>query len=284
MNTKNISDVLMDSLPFIQQFRHKIMVIKYGGAAQINPALKESFARDIALLYMLGIELIIVHGGGKDVNAMLERLQVESSFQNGVRLTSAEAMDVVEMVLSGKINKELSDFLNLHGARAVGISGKDGRLFGARVMDIGGNKEHFTGEITQVDIALLQHLLKGGYVPVISSIAYGKEVQDHRGFNINADFVACEIAKAMRASKVIFLTDTKGVLDASGELISSINEEHFARLRENGVITGGMIPKIHACLQCVKSGVQKAHIIDGRIPHSIILELFTSGGIGTEIC
>lgn len=283
MNTQNISEIILDSLPFIQQFRHKVMVIKYGGAAQVNLELKEGFARDIALLYMLGIKVVIVHGGGRDVNAMLERLEIPSEFKNGVRITQKEAMSAVEMVLSGSVNKELSNFLNAYGAKAVGISGKDGGIFEAKEMEIEGVSGHYTGEITKVDSTLLELLLQGGYIPVVSSIAYG-EGKSHRGYNVNADFVACEIAKAMKASKVIFLTDTKGVLDSQGNLISSINQGEFERLCKDGVITGGMIPKISSCLECIKNGVQKAHIIDGRIEHSIILELFTSGGIGTEIC
>lgn len=283
MNTDNISEIILDSLPFIQQFRHKVMVVKYGGAAQINPELKEKFTRDVALLHTLGVKTIIVHGGGKDVSAMLERLNIESKFQNGVRITQEEAMRVVEMVLSGSINKELVNLLNYHGVKAVGISGKDGMSFGAKEMGLGILKGHYTGEITQVDTSFLTFLLEGGYVPVVSSIAYG-ENKEHLGYNINADFVACEIAKAMKASKIIFLTDTRGVLDASGELIPSIDEKSFQKLCDDGVITGGMIPKIQSCLECVRNGVQKAHIIDGRMIHGIILELFTSGGVGTEIC
>ncbi len=283
MNTKNISEIILNSLPFIQQFRHKTMVIKYGGAAQLNLELKEGFARDIAILYMLGIKVVIVHGGGREVNAMLERLNIPSEFKNGVRLTQEEAIGAVEMVLSGSVNKELSSFLNSYGAKAVGISGKDGGVFGAREMPLEGINGHYTGEITKVDTSLLELLLQGGFIPVVSSIAYG-EGKSHKGYNVNADFVACEIAKAMKASKIIFLTDTKGVLDSHGNLISSINQVEFERLRKDGVITGGMIPKISSCLECIKNGVQKAHIIDGRIEHSIILELFTSSGIGTEIC
>ena len=283
MNPKNISEILLDSLPFIKQFRHQVMVLKYGGAAQINPVLKESFARDVALLYMLGIKVIIVHGGGKDINLMLERLQIKTEFINGIRVTNQEAMEVAEMVLSGKINKELTDLLNTHGAKAVGLSGKDGRIFGAKPMELEGisAEEHFTGEIQETDSHLLELLVNGGFVPVVSPVAYG---QNHKGYNINADFVACSIAKSMRASKVIFMTDTKGVLDQEGNLISSISEVSFKKLREQGVITGGMIPKISSCLECVRSGVKKAHIIDGRLQHSILLELFTSNGIGTEIC
>lgn len=277
LNSRGVIDILLDSLPFIQQFQNQIMVIKYGGAAQINPDLKLGFAKDVALLRLLGIKVVIVHGGGKDINAMLDRLQIQSEFVNGVRVTSKEAMPVVEMVLSGNINKELCDFLNTHGAKAIGISGKDGHLFGAVSQD-----GDYTGKITKVNPEMLHLLLDGGFVPIIAPIAYGEGVK-HLGFNINADYVACEIAKALNASKIIFLTDTKGVLNQDGELIPSINEALFNQLRDSGVITGGMIPKLSSCLECVKHNVKKAHIIDGRVEHSILLELFTSGGIGTEI-
>lgn len=281
---KDTTDILLDSLPFIQQFRHSTMVIKYGGAAQINPALKESFAKDVALLHLLGINIIIVHGGGKDITAMLDRLKIPSEFVHGVRVTTKEAMPIVEMVLGG-INKELSNFLNTHGTQAVGINGKDGRLLVAKSERLENGAHSFTGQITQVNTALIKHLLAGGFIPIIAPIACGDGGEDMGlGYNINADYAACEIAKALNASKVIFLTDTKGVLDQNNELIASINEEKFLALKNQGVITGGMIPKIHSCLECTKNSVQKAHIIDGRIEHSLLLELFTSGGIGTEIC
>lgn len=276
MDSKHTTDILLDSLPFIQQFRHKIIVIKYGGSVQINPELKENFAKDIALLHLLGVKIIIVHGGGKDINVMLDKLQIESEFINGVRYTTKEAMPIVEMVLSGNINKELSNFLNQHGTKAIGISGKDGKTFKAI-----GQDDSFTGKITEVNTNLLDLLLDGDFIPVVAPIAYGEN--NALGYNINADYVACEIAKAMHALRIIFLTDTRGVLDDNKELIPSINTEIFNQLKQKNIITGGMIPKIQSCLECVSNGVEKAHIIDGRIRHSILLELFTSGGIGTEI-
>ncbi|WP_104697585.1 MULTISPECIES: acetylglutamate kinase [unclassified Helicobacter] len=276
MDSKYTTDILLDSLPFIKQFRHKTIVIKYGGSVQINPELKENFAKDISLLHLLGIRIIIVHGGGKDINIMLDKLQIQSEFINGIRYTTKEAMPIVEMVLSGNINKELSNFLNQHGTKAIGISGKDGKTFKA----ISQNNS-FTGEITEVNTDLLKLLLDGEFIPVVAPIAYGDD--NPLGYNINADYVACEIAKAMNALKIIFLTDTQGVLDDKKELIPSINKEDFIQLKQKNIITGGMIPKIQSCLECVSSGVEKAHIIDGRIKHSILLELFTSGGIGTEI-
>lgn len=255
-----------------------MIVIKYGGSAQANPRLKEQFAKNVVMMYMLGIKPIIVHGGGKDISEMLDILNIKSEFIDGHRITTQESMPIVEMVLSGSINKELTAFLNHHGIKAVGISGKDGGIFEA----ISKEEFSYTGKITRVDISLLTALLQNGFVPVIAPVAGSSEV-NHPGYNINADMVACEIAKSLNAFKVIFLTDTKGVLDAQGNLFSALNEEKILELKKLGVITGGMLPKIEACLECIKSGVQKVHIIDGRIEHSLLLELFTSKGIGTEI-
>lgn len=275
-----IADILVDSIPFIQEFRGSVVVIKYGGSAQQNLRLKENFAKDIILLYMLGIKPVIIHGGGKKITEMLDLLGIESTFKDGVRVTSKEAMKVVEMVLSGDINRELTFFFSHFGIKAVGISGKDGALFRAVPKDNGAFG--FTGEITEVNTELLEKLLGDGFVPVIAPIASGGSVE-HCGFNINADSVACEIAKALGAEKAIFLTDTKGVLDENGEVIPTLTPERALKYKESGAISGGMIPKIDACVGCVKSGVKKVHIIDGRIPHSILLEIFTSKGIGTQI-
>ncbi|PAF48091.1 acetylglutamate kinase [Helicobacter sp. 12S02634-8] len=275
-----IADILLDSLPFIKVFRNQIVVIKYGGSAQVNPKLKEQFAKDVVMMYMLGIKPIIVHGGGKDITTMLGRLGIESEFIEGYRVSTQESMPIIEMVLSGNINKELSAFLNHQGIKAVGLSGKDGGLFEARPKD--GGKLGYTGEITQVDTTLLATLLEKGFVPVIAPIAGGEGI-GHLGYNINADIVACEIAKSLQAFRVVFLTDTKGVLDAQGQLIPTLTKEQIHTLKANGVIIGGMLPKLEASLQCIENGVQKVHIIDGRIEHSLLLELFTSTGIGTEI-
>ncbi|PAF43613.1 acetylglutamate kinase [Helicobacter sp. 11S02596-1] len=273
-----IADILLDSLPFIRVFRGKVVVIKYGGSAQVNPRLKEQFAKDVVMMYMLGIKPVIIHGGGKDVSKMLETLHIPTEFIDGHRVTTQESMPVVEMVLSGRINKELSTFLNHHGIKAVGVSGKDGGLFEAVSKD----GSDYTGKITHVDVSLLTTLLDNGFVPVIAPIAGSCEA-NHPGYNINADLVACEIAKSLNAFKVVFLTDTKGVLDAGGSLLPTLNEEKILQLTKQGVIAGGMLPKMQACLECVKNGVQKVHIIDGRVEHSLLLELFTSAGVGTEI-
>ncbi|WP_394950585.1 acetylglutamate kinase [uncultured Helicobacter sp.] len=275
---QKIVNVLLESIPFIRAFREEIIVIKYGGAAQLNPNLKENFALDLVLMYMVGIRPVVVHGGGKRIDEMLAKLEIQSHFLDGYRVTSKECMQVVEMVLSGEINKELTAFLNLHGARAVGISGKDGMMLSARAKDNGAFG--YTGEITSVNTQLLEKLLHEGFVPIIAPIASG---EDSVGYNINADIAACEIAKALQASKIIFLSDIPGVLDERKELISSLTPCAIESLQERGVISGGMIPKLEACVGCVQHGVKKAHIIDGRIEHSLLLELFTKEGIGTQI-
>ncbi|MDE6886040.1 MAG: acetylglutamate kinase [Helicobacteraceae bacterium] len=281
MNGKiKIANILVDSIPFIQEFRNSTIVIKYGGSAQQNLELKENFAKDIILLYMLGIRIVIVHGGGSKITQMLESLKIESKFINGIRVTSKEAMKVVEMVLNGDINRELTFFFNLNKIKAVGISGKDAGLLQAKPLDF--DTFGFSGEITKVDTKILIKLLDDGFLPVVAPIASGDNLE-HPGFNINADSAACEIAKALNANKVIFLTDTKGVLDENSELIPTLTPQSAKKYKDLNIITGGMIPKIDACVSCVKNGVQKVHIIDGRILHSILLELFTTQGIGTQI-
>lgn len=272
--------ILLDSLPFIRIFRGKIIVIKYGGAAQSSPELKEKFALDIVIMYMLGLKPVIIHGGGKRINEVLDTMGIQSSFKDGYRVTCADSMRVVEMVLSGEINKELTAFLNFHGAKAVGISGKDAHLLQAVAKDDGALG--YTGDITQVNPEFLLQVIDNSFVPVIAPIATG-EGAGHLGYNINADLAACHIAKALKAEKVIFLSDIAGVLDANKELISTLTPKSIRVLEKEGVISGGMIPKLEACVDCVKNGVEKAHIIDGRVEHSLLLELFTSQGIGTQI-
>ncbi|WP_334097308.1 acetylglutamate kinase [Helicobacter typhlonius] len=271
---------MLDSLPFIRIFRGKIIVIKYGGAAQSSPELKEKFALDIVIMYMLGLKPVIIHGGGKRINEVLDTMGIQSSFKDGYRVTCADSMRVVEMVLSGEINKELTAFLNFHGAKAVGISGKDAHLLQAVAKDDGALG--YTGDITQVNPEFLLQVIDNSFVPVIAPIATG-EGAGHLGYNINADLAACHIAKALKAEKVIFLSDIAGVLDANKELISTLTPKSIRALEKEGVISGGMIPKLEACVDCVKNGVEKAHIIDGRVEHSLLLELFTSQGIGTQI-
>jgi len=275
-----IVKTLLDSLPFIKKFYGDTIVIKYGGSAQINPELKESFAIDILMLTMIGIKPVIVHGGGKKISELLAKLKIKSEFKDGVRVTSEKAIKIAEMVLSGDINKEIVHMLNEHSAKAIGISGKDGEFLKAKPKDEG--KFGFTGEITQVNAEVVNNLIREKFVPVIAPIASGDGV-NHPGFNINADTAACEVAAAVKARRILFLTDTPGVLNKNGELLNSLSKQEVKKLIENGTINGGMIPKVEAALYAVDKGVEKAHIIDGRIEHSILLELLTSDGIGTEI-
>lgn len=272
------AQILLDALPFIKAFRGSKVVIKYGGSAQIDPKLREQFAKDIVMMYMLGIQPIIVHGGGKRITSVLSQMGIESEFIDGHRVTSKECMEVVEMVLSGEINKEIAYFLSLNGVQALGMSGKDSLLFEAKCKDNG--KFGLTGEIERANSEILERLLEGGIIPVISPVCGDSK---GKSYNVNADIVACEVAKALKADKVIFLTDTLGVLDKNGELIESIKSDEVEGLIKEGVISGGMIPKILSCVDCLKSGVKKVHIIDGRVEHSLLLELFTSDGVGSEI-
>ncbi|DAB33830.1 MAG TPA: acetylglutamate kinase [Sulfurospirillum sp. UBA12182] len=272
--------ILLDALPYIKHFRKKTIVIKYGGAAQINPELKEKFAQDIILLYLVGMKPVIVHGGGKKINSLLDKLEVKSEFIDGLRVTSDEVMEVVEMVLSGSINKEITTLLNHHGGKAIGITGKDANFLRAKPVD--GGKYGRVGKITEIDKKVIINIIKEGFIPVIAPIAAGDDI-NHPGYNINADLAASKIAASLKAEKVVFLTDTRGVLDKEGNLISKLDRKKIDTLKADGTISGGMIPKVDACLEAVEGGVQRAHIVDGRIEHSILLELFTKDGIGTVI-
>jgi len=272
--------LLLDALPYIKKFKNQVFVIKYGGSAQVNPELKNKFAQDIILLYMVGIKPVIVHGGGNKINSVLDKMQIESSFVDGMRVTDEQVMEVVEMVLAGNINKEITTLLNIHGGKALGITGKDGDFLIAEPKDNG--KYGLVGQITDVKSAVVENLLTEKFIPVIAPIASGNEI-NHPGFNINADLAASKIAGALNARKIIFMTDIKGVLDKEKNLLSTLTEEEIIAYKEDGTIHGGMIPKVDACLEAIKSGVEKAHIIDGKIEHSILLEVFTSEGIGTVI-
>jgi acetylglutamate kinase len=269
-------ETLLDALPFIREFYGKTIVIKYGGSAQIDEKLKESFAIDITMLYMVGIKPVIVHGGGKRITEILNALNVKTEFRDGVRVTTEESIKIAEMVLSGEINKEIVNMLNQHGAKAIGINGKDMSFMKAKSL-IG-----YTGEITAVNGTFLNKLLAENLIPVIAPIAAG-ESPTHPGYNINADTAASEIASSIGAKRVIFLTDTPGVLDKNKKLLSSLTKNEIEELKKDGTIVGGMIPKVDAALNAIEKGVEKAHIIDGRVEHSILLELLTSDGIGTEI-
>jgi len=254
--------ILLDALPFIKAFNKEIIVIKYGGSAQTDPKLIESFAQDILLLYLVGIKPVIVHGGGKKITDLLEKLNIETEFIDGQRVTTPEVMRIVEMVLSGDINSSIVSLLNAHSAKAIGVSGKDAHCIMAKP------KEHakwgLTGTITEVKAEVIHNLIHEKFVPVIAPIAAGDEM-GHPGYNINADFAASQVAKAIGANKVIFLTDTPGVLDNDKKLLSTLTEAEVAALKKDGTIHGGMVPKVDACLEAIEGGVQKAHIIDEKI-------------------
>ena len=271
---------LLDALPYIKRYSNEIFVIKYGGSAQLNPKLKEKFAHDIILMYLVGIKPVIVHGGGNAIGQTLNKMQIESNFVDGLRVTTSEIMEVVEMVLSGSINKEITTLLNMHGAKALGVSGKDANFLQAKPIDQ--EKYGYVGKITKIDPTVIQKLIIEKFIPVIAPIgAYEKS--GHPGFNINADTAAGHIAAALGARKVIFMTDTPGVLGADKEVIHNLGESEIARLKKKSTIVGGMMPKVDACLHAVNSGVAKAHIIDGRVEHALLLEVFTSEGLGTVI-
>jgi acetylglutamate kinase len=270
---------LLDAIPHIKKFYGKTIVIKYGGSAQTSPELKEKFAEDIVLLSLVGIKPVIVHGGGARISELLNKLEIHSEFVDGHRVTSEDTMRVVEMVLSGEINKNITSLLTHHGAKAIGISGKDSGIIKATPKENG--KFGYTGVITSVDGTLINNLIKEGFIPVIAPIGDSAE-PNHPGFNINADVAASKVAQAIGAQKVLILTDTVGVLDKEGNLLNSLDKKDVQNYKDNGTIAGGMIPKVDSCIDAIYNGVNKAHIIDGRVEHSILLELFTSDGIGTQ--
>jgi len=280
------ADILLEALPYIRKFKGKTFVIKYGGSAMVDESLRESFARDVVLLKLVGINPVIVHGGGKHINEMLKRLEIEVEFVGGLRKTTEEVMHIVEMVLSGDINKDIVALINKHSGEnvyAVGLSGRDGRLLKAKKIDV----EYFVeklgieppsgdiglvGEVKEVNTRLLQVLIAQNYIPVIAPIGVG---EDGEAYNINADIAAAAVAKALKAEKLIYLTDTEGVKDKNGNLIKKLKDDQIEELIKNGTIKGGMIPKVRSAVEALKGGVKKVHIIDGRLPHSILLEIFT---------
>jgi len=281
--------ILLEALPYIREFYGQTIVIKYGGHAMIDDSLKKSFALNVILLKYIGLNPVVVHGGGPQIGKMLDQLGIASQFREGLRVTDAATMDVVEMVLVGKVNKEIVNLLNLHGGRAVGFSGKDGRMIRARKLEMVINKKDAppeiidlgkVGEVVDVDITLIKSIQKEGFIPIIAPVGVDEQGET---YNINADFVACAVASSLKAKKLILLTDVQGVLNEDGQIISSLNKREAVELIESGVARGGMIPKLKCCLEAVESGVEKAHILDGRVENSIILELFTRAGIGTEI-
>ena len=271
---------LLDALPFIKKFADEKIVIKYGGSAQTSPQLKESFAQDIVLLHLVGMKPVIIHGGGKAITNLLNDLGVDTKFVNGQRVTTKEVMRIAEMVLSGEINKEIVSLLNNHGGKAIGISGKDANLLEARAKDF--ENFGYTGVIEHVNTKVVDNIIKDGFVPVIAPIASSSTI-GHPGFNINADLAASQVAIALQARKVLFLTDTAGVLDKDMNLITNLDITKTQALKDDGTISGGMVPKVDACIEALRGGVKKAHIIDGRVEHSLLLEILTSSGVGTCI-
>jgi len=282
--------VLIEALPYIQKFNGATIVVKYGGSAMVDERLKQDFALDIILMKYVGMNPIVVHGGGPQIGDFLKKLSIEPEFVDGMRVTDKQTMDVVEMVLGGKVNKEIVNLINHNGGKAVGLSGKDGGLITARKMQYKRKQEDdrpseiidmgMVGEIIAVDNQILLSLIRDGFTPVIAPVGAGK---DGETYNINADLVAGHIAASLKARKLILITDTEGVLDKESKLISTIRMEESGRLIDDGTIQGGMIPKINCCLEALKGGVKKAHIIDGRKDHAILLEIFSKTGVGTEI-
>ncbi len=283
------ANTLMEALPYIRRFAGKTVVIKYGGHAMADEALKESFALDVILLKSLGINVVVVHGGGPQINETLKRYGIVSEFVRGMRVTDAATMSVVEMVLTGQVNKEVVGYLNQHGGRAVGLSGKDGNLLvcekmlqevknddgSVETVDIG-----YVGTVVKVNQELIQTLEHGKFLPVIAPVGVGANGES---YNVNADLVAGRVAGALKAEKLMLLTDVAGVKDKSGNLIGSIPLADVPGLIDDGTISGGMIPKVECCVDALKDGAKKAYIVDGRVKHSVLLEIFTDVGVGTEI-
>ena len=282
--------ILVEALPYIKDFRGKRVVVKYGGHAMVDPELKLLFARQIILFQYVGIQVVVVHGGGPQISSVLDQMGIKSSFIDGKRVTDARTMDVVEMVLAGGVNKEIVNLINTEGGRAVGLSGKDGGLIKAKKLYLSRKQPDGTvlndidmghvGEVTEINPEIIDAVEKAGFVAVIAPSGVGA---DGLTYNINADTVAAEIASHLRVEKLIILTDETGVLNGKGKLISSLKYSEIPSLITSGVVKGGMIPKLECCMKALDNGVMKAHIVDGRIPYSILLELFTDSGIGTQI-
>jgi acetylglutamate kinase len=278
---KTIASVLTEALPYIQRYAGKTIVIKYGGNAMTDELLKSSFARDIVLLKQVGINPVVVHGGGPQIGNLLKRLGKESTFIQGMRVTDGETMDVVQMVLGGLVNKDIVSLINKHGGHAVGLTGKDGGLIRARKLHLAeheGDLGH-VGEVHSIDPTIVATLDESGFIPVIAPVGFSED--DGTAYNINADTVAGKIASVLGAEKLILLTNTPGVLDSEGKLLTGLGAREVEALIADGTIQGGMLPKVHCALDAIKSGVGKSHIIDGRVQHAVLLELLTDAGVGT---
>ena len=277
------AQILTEALPFIKKSSNKTVVIKYGGSALINPEIKNTIIKDIVLMKLVGMKPVVVHGGGPDISSFLKKLNIESKFINGLRVTNAETMEVAEMVLSGKINKQIVTDIELNGVKAVGISGKDGDTVKAKKIEKDGIDYGFVGNIESVDPALVKTLIDNDIIPVIAPIGMDEKGQS---YNINADYMAVAIAGSLKAEKLVFLTDVAGVLkdvNDPSSIMSFIKASDVRKYIEDGTISGGMIPKVECCMSAVEAGVNNVHILDGRVEHCIILELFTTAGIGTMI-
>ena len=289
-NAAAIANILTEALPYIQRFNGKTIVIKYGGNAMVDDQLKNGFARDVVLMKSVGMNPVVVHGGGPQIGDLLSRIGKESKFVKGMRVTDSETMDIVEMVLGGQVNKEIVNLINRNGGSAVGLTGKDGDLIHAKrmvfkqadpemeapeIIDIG-----HVGEVESIDTSIVDMLVKGNFIPVIAPIGVGK---DGQSYNINADLVAGKMAEILAAEKLIMLTNAAGLLNAEGDVLTGLSIADVDKLVDKGVIHSGMLPKIHAALDAVNSGVKAVHIIDGRVEHAVLLEIFTDQGVGTLI-
>ncbi len=287
---KNVADILIEALPYIRQFYGMTVVIKYGGHAMVDEQLKSDFARDITLLKFIGLNPVVVHGGGPQINSVLQQMGIQSKFVKGMRLTDTPTMDVVEMVLGGKVNKAIVAQINQQGGKAVGLSGKDGDLIQAEKLQIvlqdDENKPPeiidpgHVGKVTKINPAVIHTLTRQGFIPIIAPVGVGESGET---YNINADLVACHIGIALSAGRLIFLTDVDGVLNPDGSLISSVDAETIRKMVDDGTISGGMIPKIECALEALQQGVEKVPILNGKKRHALLLELFTDQGVGTEV-
>lgn len=289
-NSLTTAKVLTEALPYIQKFAGKTVVVKFGGNAMVDPELNHHFARDIVLMKSVGMNPVVVHGGGPQIGSLLAKLNIESRFIDGMRVTDSQTMDVVEMVLGGSVNKEIVGTINQHGGKAIGITGKDGNLIQAKklnvtrvtpetdvseIIDMG-----HVGQITKINTAVIDMLTQSDFIPVIAPIGIGS---DGMSYNINADIVAGKIAEVLQAEKLVLLTNVPGLMDKSGEVLTGLTTKQVDDFIADGTIHGGMLPKIRCALEAVKSGVHAAHIIDGRVPHAVLLEVLTSTGVGTLI-
>jgi acetylglutamate kinase len=286
----HIADVLSEALPYLQRLSNKTIVIKFGGNAMIDDALKNSFARDIVLLKQVGVNPVVVHGGGPQIGSLLEKIGKKSKFIDGMRVTDSETMDVVEMVLGGLVNKSIVNLINHNGGKAVGLTGKDGSMIRAKKMEISRESAEIqapeiidlghVGEVTSIDPSIVMTLDEGDFIPVIAPIGVGS---DATSYNINADLVAGKMASVLGAEKLLLLTNTPGILDKQGNILTGLNSKKVNELIADGTIAGGMLPKVNCALDAVHSGVKTSHIIDGRVEHAVLLELLTDEGVGTLI-